>query len=222
MTKVPLATTRKNQLMLISTCRYVPSFCAFRQQMGTEGARPRASEFVSEVPAPGAHAPVVPPGGQDDAFLDHLRPTIRPRVGVSTGLARSRHPSVSQDPATGVIGRWHRVEPGVLGEHARYRLRTGHVIGLAVDIVQVDPVALVVPHDADEFVPGHTALREKVTPPSGDEGRGVFVPAFNHDVAQGPLQRVPCTCPSAPYAALGSGGSQIQIHPIDISFTSST
>jgi len=72
---------------------------------------------------------------------------------------------VSSDPATGVIGRWYGVESGILSEHGGDHLRSDHVMGLAVDIVQVDPVALLVPHDADELIPGQKALWEKATPP---------------------------------------------------------
>jgi hypothetical protein len=71
---------------------------------------------------------------------------------------------VSLDPATGVVGRGYGVQSRVLGEHRRDLFRRSHMIGLAVEVVQVDPMALLVPHDADEFIPGHKALREKVTP----------------------------------------------------------
>jgi hypothetical protein len=92
------------------------------------------------------------------------------RVERSVGFpgCRSWCPSVSLDPATGVIGHRHSVESGVRSEQGRDRLRRNHVLGLAVDIVQVAPMALLVPHDADEFIPGHKG------PPGGgyaSEGR---------------------------------------------------
>jgi hypothetical protein len=93
---------------------------------------------------------------------------------------------VSLDPATGVIGSRHGVKPGILGEHGCDHLRSDHVIGLAVEVVQVDAVALLVPHDADEF-------------PATTWAQGPFCGA------------VPCAAPLPPNAALASGGGGLSL-----------
>ena len=60
---------------------------------------------------PGLSSEVHPP-------LPATQRTVRLLLGHVYGLARSRCPSLSQDPATGVVGRLHCVEPDVFSSMA--------------------------------------------------------------------------------------------------------
>ena len=136
---------------------------------------PRHSPWSGPV-AKGTLTPVGSPKGKRYAYSSPVSTDSR-SVTASTGVA---------GPRDGCHRESARRRARLLGEHGCDHLRSDHVIGLAVDVVQVDAVALLVPHDADEF------------------------PATTW--AQGPFcGGVPCAAPLPPNAALASGGGGLSL-----------